>query len=148
MSEVPRGSLPRVGPGPSLASVWEGEPVTPADLTASRARLRAAVRERERPDGVTDDDLDRLLLVFEELGSNGLRHGVPPVRVSVSETGTGWLVEVCDGAVDSPPTPAVGRDAALGGLGLHLVARLSAANGWEIRGDHKYVWARIEISVA
>ena len=38
---------------------------------------------------------------------------------------------------------AIGRDAALGGMGLHLVARLSCAYGWAVDGDRKVVWALI-----
>src|SRR3954447_925276 len=36
-----------------------------------------------------------------------------------------------------PPTPAQGRDAAQGGLGLPLVAGIGAAHGWQITGDGK-----------
>src|SRR3954451_15862251 len=39
------------------------------------------------------------------------------------------------------PAPAVGRDPAKGGLGLHLVARLSVAHGWYVDGGAKHVWA-------
>jgi hypothetical protein len=37
----------------------------------------------------------------------------------------------------------VGRDAAQGGLGLYLVARLSAAHGWDVHGEHKVAWCRV-----
>ena len=58
-------------------------------------------------------------------------------------TGTdrGWLVEVSDARPDRPPTPAVDRDPALGGLGLHLIARLSSSHGWSVTGPRKLVWA-------
>ena len=36
--------------------------------------------------------------------------------------------------------PAVDRDPALGGMGLHLVAQLSTAYGWEGRPGRKHVW--------
>jgi signal transduction histidine kinase len=79
----------------------------------------------------------------EELASNGLRHGRPPVQVTVTAAGSGWLLEVRDTATGRPPAPAVDRDAALGGMGLHLVARLSRAHGWAVDGDGKIVWAHI-----
>jgi anti-sigma regulatory factor (Ser/Thr protein kinase) len=119
---------------------WEGAPATVAELTALRGRLHAALLD----DGRSADDAERLLLAFEELASNGLRHGRPPVRVTVETTGTGWLLDVSDSAVDRPPTPAVGRDAAEGGLGLYLVARLCDAHGWATDRDRKHVWARID----
>jgi hypothetical protein len=39
------------------------------------------------------------------------------------------------------PAPAVDRDPAHGGLGLHLVARLAVAHGWYVDDDRKHVWA-------
>lgn len=45
-----------------------------------------------------------------------------------------------------PGTPAVGRDAALGGLGLHLFAQLPAAHGWTAEdGGRKVVEARVDL---
>ena len=65
-------------------------------------------------------------------------------EVTVSTTGAGWLLEVLDAAGDTPPTPAVDRDAALGGLGLYLVARLSSAHGWApTHSGRKAVWALV-----
>jgi anti-sigma regulatory factor (Ser/Thr protein kinase) len=108
-------------------------------VTAARSKLRDEVAPT-----TPEDDLQRLLLSFEELASNGVRHGGAPVRVRVADTAAGWLIEVTDGAVDRPPTPAVGRDAAEGGLGLYLVARLAAAQGWTVRGPRKHVWALVD----
>ena len=34
--------------------------------------------------------------------------------------------------------------AALGGLGLYVVARVCGAHGWFVDGDRKTVWARID----
>jgi two-component sensor histidine kinase len=112
-----------------------------AEVTACRGRLRALAAAGTPRD---DDAVERLLLTVEELASNGVRHGGAPVTITVTATGTGWLVDVADGAVGRPPTPAIGRDAAEGGLGLHLVADLSSARGWTVRDGRKHVWARIE----
>ena len=125
-----------------MAAQWHGEPATPAELTGLRRQLRAALQNGSLPGG-DDDDAERLLLAFEELASNGLRHGAPPVRVVVTATISGWLLEVSDAAVDRPPSPAIGRDAARGGLGLYLVAQLCATHGWAVRGDRKHVWCCI-----
>src|SRR3954454_7497538 len=130
-------------PVTDLSVWWEGAPRAAADLTRLRREVQAVVGGR--PDQDDDaDGLDRLLLIFEELASNGLRHGRPPVRVLLATVPTGWLLDVSDAAADRPPTPPRGRDAAAGGMGLPLVARLAAAHGWTVHGDRKHVWALID----
>jgi signal transduction histidine kinase len=123
-------------------------PATLRDLTTSRLQLSAALHDGARPPATAEGAVQRLLLVFEELVSNALRHGRAPVEVSVTRIGHFWLLQVSDSAADVPPTPAVGRDAARGGLGLPLVAQLSGAHGWTVDGDRKVVWARIDLTRA
>jgi hypothetical protein len=130
---------PDVAPGAS----WRGTPHTAAELTALRAQLHAALRDGPLALGASADAVEAVLLAFEELASNGLRHGRPPVHVTVTAAGAGWLLEVSDAAADRPPTPAVGRDPVHGGLGLHLVARLCTAHGWIPRNGRKHVWAHV-----
>jgi Histidine kinase-like ATPase domain len=130
---------PDVAPGAS----WRGSPHTAAELTALRGQLHTALRDGPLATGADADAVEKVLLAFEELASNGLRHGRPPVHVTVTSTGAGWLLEVSDAADDRPPTPAVGRDAAHGGLGLYLVARLCPAHGWIPRHGRKHVWAHV-----
>jgi hypothetical protein len=131
-------------PGLPGVVLWDAVPSSPAELTAHRAQLRTLLVDGLAAEGRCADDLDRLLLAFEELGSNGLRHGEPPVRVTVTATSTGWVLDVTDDAGDAPPLPAVGRDAADGGLGLYLIARLASDHGWEPVAGRKHVWACIE----
>ncbi|MGY1693679.1 MULTISPECIES: ATP-binding protein [unclassified Geodermatophilus] len=122
---------------------WDVELRTPIDLTLGRNGLRRMVGtdwlRRRAP-----VDLDGLLLVYEELTSNGLRHGRSPVHVRTTATGRGWFVDVIDAAVEQPPVPAVDRDPADGGLGLHLVARLCRVRGWTVEDDGKHVWACVQ----
>jgi serine phosphatase RsbU (regulator of sigma subunit)/anti-sigma regulatory factor (Ser/Thr protein kinase) len=126
--------------GVSVLGRWE--PRTAADLTAYRLQLAEAASAVARP---AAEAAERLELVFEELVSNALRHGRGRVEVTVSASSSGWLLEVVDAAGSSPPAPAVDRDAALGGLGLYLVARLSSAHGWlPLDGGRKVVWAQVE----
>lgn len=127
--------------GHSAGEVWEWEIHRSAELTRARTDLRARLGARSLPDVAGTEDVDRLLLMFEELTSNGLRHGGAPIRVRVTATDDGWLVDVSDARPDTPPVPAVERDPAHGGLGLHLVARLSARYGWAVVGPRKHVWA-------
>ena len=116
---------------------------TPSELTLLRMGLRDQILSSHGPPAATEDDVDRLLLAFEELVSNGLRHGRAPIEVVLTTATDGWLLDVSDTATDRSPAPAVDRDPAKGGLGLHLVARLSAAHGWFPDSTCKHVWAFI-----
>jgi two-component sensor histidine kinase len=118
---------------------WHWELRSSGDLTTARMSLR----EELLGDGARthEDDVDLLLLAFEELASNGLRHGRPPVTATVSATPTGWLIDVSDADATRYPMPAVDRDPAYGGLGLHLVRGLSTTHGWSVRSGRKHVWA-------
>ena len=149
MSEALWATRPRPRLATAGTAGWRGEPTTLAELRAMRMQLRELCGRDGRPPAASDDDVDRLLLAFEELVSNALRHGRGPVRAAVTTTGSGWLLEVSDAAGESPPVPAVDRDAALGGLGLYLVAQLSGAHGWTVDDDgRKVVWARVDVEDA
>jgi anti-sigma regulatory factor (Ser/Thr protein kinase) len=132
--------LPDVGDDPAA---WSWEISRPAELTRARQDLHARIGAQHLPDDAEADDVDRLLLTFEELASNGLRHGGAPIRVRVTGTADGWLVDVSDARPGLPPVPARERDPAQGGLGLHLVARLAARYGWTVVGARKHVWAAL-----
>ena len=58
-----------------------------------------------------------------------------------------WLLVASDAAVESPPAPAIDRDAADGGLGLYLVARVCGAHGWTAQRSRKVVWVRIDYTL-
>ncbi len=117
-------------------------PSRAADVTAGRRQLSAMLTDGEQ---ATEAAVERCVLVFEELVSNAVRHGRPPVEVVVAATGDCWLLTVVDAAEHVPPVPDPGRDAALGGLGLALVARLSSSYGTEPLGDgSKVVWALVD----
>ena len=146
MSDPVRAQRPRPTPGPDATAVGRWEPTTPAELTAHRRQLSAALQDGTGTTGADEVAVEQLLLAFEELASNALRHGRGPIRVTVTAGRDAWLLEVTDAAADRPPTPAVGRDAAEGGLGLYLAARLSAAHGWDVHCDHKVAWCRVQYS--
>jgi len=124
-----------------MSELGTWQPANIAELTVGRRLLAALLADDVDVDG---NSLERLLLAFEELGSNALRHGRLPVRLRVTGNSDSWLLQVSDAAADVPPVPAFDRDASQGGLGLHLVARLSGAHGWTSRDGRKTAWACIE----
>jgi anti-sigma regulatory factor (Ser/Thr protein kinase) len=144
MTEPAWEQRPRPVTGPGARPLARWSPAGLADLTAHRHRLAAELHGAARPPDADEGAVERLLLVFEELVSNALRHGRPPVRAEVTAVGTSWLLDVSDAAADRPPSLAVGRDAAHGGLGLYLVARLCGAYGWVTENGRKHVWGRID----
>ena len=144
MTDVMWGNRPPPTPegGASLVGRWT--PGSAVELTGYRRRLAATLDSEQAAGTVARGAVERLLLVFEEVGSNALRHGRGPVEIRLTRTSTHWLLEVSDAAVEAGPEPAVGRDAALGALGLYMVARVCGAHGWDADGARKTVWARID----
>lgn len=137
-----RRARPDLGPDQSTVGVWH--PVSSAGLTADRRRLGTHLSTRFLPAGGDERAVECLLLAFEELVSNALRHGRGTITATLTATNTSWLLEVSDDASERPPVPAVDRDPARGGLGLHMVARIAGAHGWTVVGTRKVVWARID----
>ncbi len=125
--------------------LWCQELHSLQELSALRARLRASLTGSA---GVVDPEREhwseRLVLIADELTSNALRHGAPPVATALSRQADRWMVAVKDSSAQVPPTPAEGRDPGLGGFGLYLVADLSAAHGWSVQRGHKWVWAVVD----
>ncbi|MGY1806581.1 ATP-binding protein [Blastococcus sp. SYSU D00669] len=103
--------------------------------------LRSRLGDVGLPRDPDDPAAEQLVLAFDELASNALRHGGTPVVATVVAGSGGWLLDVSDRDPETMPSPAVDRDPAQGGLGLHLVARLSVAHGWYVDGSCKHVWA-------
>lgn len=120
---------------------WQCDLGSVAELPAARADLRGHLADLGLPADGEDPVADRLVLAFEELASNALRHGQRPVVATVVAGTGGWLLDVSDRDADTVPEPAVDRDPAEGGLGLYLVARLSVAHGWYVAQGCKHVWA-------
>jgi anti-sigma regulatory factor (Ser/Thr protein kinase) len=133
--------LPDVDNGARSIGRWRV--IRPSDVTSSRIRLRTSLERVCESARLDEEALERLLLGFEELASNGLRHGEAPVDIEVIVDSECCLLVVTDAASDRPPVPVADRDPALGGMGLHLVARLSRSYGWSATESCKQVWACI-----
>ena len=80
-------------------------------------------------------------LVTSELVANAVRHGWGGVRVTVSVTETGILVEVLDGSPE-PPVCRRGGEVPMGGYGIRIVEQL-ATWGWRRERVGKTVWALV-----
>jgi anti-sigma regulatory factor (Ser/Thr protein kinase) len=127
--------------------VWRWDLSTVAELPAARAGLRSRLGAVGFTDEEPDPSGERLVLAFDELASNALRHGQSPVVATVIAGSGGWLLDVSDRAPEAMPAPAVDRDPAHGGLGLYLVARLALAHGWYVDGGFKHVWACLPTTI-
>jgi anti-sigma regulatory factor (Ser/Thr protein kinase) len=123
--------------------VWRWELPTVHDASRVRMDLRARLAHPSLAARSTEDAREGLLLVFEELASNALRHGGGAVVAMITAIPTGWVVVLTDGAPDAPPRPEIDRDPAFGGMGLPMVAQLSIDFGWCSEPGRKRVWARL-----
>ncbi len=98
---------------------------------AAAATARGLVRDAVLADtpSASDDLLDAMLLVTSELVTNGLRHGEPPVSLTVDRKGHRLRLTVTDEG-SRIPRPRLASPEATGGRGLFLVSALSTA--WRI----------------
>ena len=107
--------------------------------TVRRTHPTADVRVGELPGALVRGDPDRLAQALENLLTNALRHGRPPVEVSVRREGDRVLVQVTDhGAGVAPQIRprlferfATGLTSGGTGLGLFIVRELARAHGGE-----------------
>jgi anti-sigma regulatory factor (Ser/Thr protein kinase) len=142
MAEEPADDAWPCAPVPSVpGDVWHWQLEAMHVVSRVRSDLRARIAHPSVSSASTEDARDGLLLVFEELASNALRHGGGRVRAAIRLTTEAYLIEVSDQAAAAPPAPAVDRDPSEGGLGLYLIAEMSTAHGWYVSNGHKYVWA-------
>ncbi len=130
-----------------LGDVWRWQLPSVHDASRVRMDLRARLAHPSLASSSTEDAREGLLLAFEELASNALRHGGGAVEAVIVATRQGWLLTLSDEAPDRPPVPAVDRDPALGGMGLPMVAQLSVHHGYAVAGDRKHVWAQLTSGV-
>ena len=143
-----------------LAASWQRDaPPPPADparlvlqlrslrgLSSVRRQVGEFLRTSLPPalgDGVVDDAVDSAVLVIDEMTSNALRHGRPPLDLHIGDEPGRWTVVVTDAAPDLVPVPAVNRPAGAGGYGLYVITDLTASHGVHYERDRKMVWATV-----
>ena len=86
---------------------------------------------------------ERLSLICGELAANGLRHGQPPVTVTLARGPQSWLLVVSDRAPGEVPHPRAPDLSGGRQLGLPLVRAASKSVGWYVEGATKHVWAEV-----
>jgi anti-sigma regulatory factor (Ser/Thr protein kinase) len=128
-------------PPPPAVDGWHWDLSSVAELPRVRAQLRRGLTEHSSDDPAAADLDEAVVLAFDEMASNALRHGGGGVQARVQRTPAAWLIEVRDSAPTAPPRPAVGRDPSQGGLGLYLIAEMADAHGWHLTEGQKSVWA-------
>jgi hypothetical protein len=141
--------VPRAGgPPPAVRAGQLGGPVSwhatypPVDSCASLARIEVAGALTRA--GVRGQALDDAMTVVTELVANAIVHAATPFTVIVDAGTTGVRVDVRDG---SPlPPHFLGPPGCWPGFGLHIVAALASAWGWQLSltGPGKGVWAQLE----
>lgn len=103
---------------------------------ARRATARAAALWR-----LDREMTETALLLVSELATNAIRHGTPPVRLSLRLDADRLRVEVTD---SSPALPQLGHPEAdeTGGRGLQIVQQLAARWGSQVSRSRlgKTVW--------
>ena len=114
-----------------------------ADLRSVRT-ARQAARSWLATQGVTDDMVERTILVVSELVTNAIRHADSGWVLAIERRPDGSVrIRVTDSGPGEPQIPsAIATDEATSGRGLALVAELSEAWGWHRSSDGgKVVWA-------
>ena len=128
-------------PPPPAVDGWHWELSHVSELPRVRTELRRGLAGHSNGDAAAIELDEAVVLAFDEMASNALRHGGGGVRARVQQTADAWLIEVRDSAPHRPPQPAVGRDPSLGGLGLYLIAEMANDHGWHLTDGQKSVWA-------
>ena len=105
------------------------EPLLRVDDVRDYIGLRHAVAERLAGLGGDPDALEDLHLAIDEMSSNAVRHGGPPVRLRLWASADRVVCTISDGGagMDDPFAgygPAHGDDLSRGGMGLWLARQL------------------------
>lgn len=85
---------------------------------------------------------DRAVLVLDELVTNAITHGAPPVRLSIRQNDARLVIQVSDGSLHLPRQSWPDHDYEHG-RGLRLVSALSDRWGDRSRPLGKLVWAEL-----
>ena len=110
---------------------------TPASVAVARAVIRDVLRT------AAPEQAESAAVCGSELVANAVRHGSPPIHLSVQFRADKVLVVVQDGN-RTPPLPRVAGSTDQGGRGTMIVERLADRWGVEFLPDGKQVWCRFD----
>ena len=123
-----------------MTSTW----VLPDDLTAAQVARRHVAAELERA-SVDDEIVEDTVLVASELAANAVRHGAPPVTLTLEQRGDRVRVSVRDRGSGTDPRVPAPSDTAGSGRGLAMIQQISVDHGWDRLEDGLIVWAELEL---
>lgn len=104
--------------------------------------IRQSVAAHLRRSGCPAASVGNLVLMANELLTNAIVHGLPPIRLSLAERREVVRLEVHDGG-PGRPTRDPGRATGVGGLGFEIVDHLATRWGVDERATGKAVWVEL-----
>ena len=133
----------------------DGRPVTPADVEPvhrediGMASLPGSVRAaraviRQALDAIDPERAERAVMCGTELVANAVRHGEPPIVLSVVRGPEDIVIAVADGSRE-PPRPRTAAHDDTTGRGTLIVDRLADRWGVDFLPGGKQVWCRITL---
>jgi len=118
--------------------------VLPDDLAAAQVARRHVAAELE-PLSVDDEVVDDAVLVASELAANAVRHGAPPVTLTLEQRGDRVRVAVRDSGTGPDPRVPEASETSGSGRGLAMIQQLSVDHGWDRDEGGLTVWAELEL---
>jgi anti-sigma regulatory factor (Ser/Thr protein kinase) len=123
-----------------MAPLHHGQELQVEPTLTAVAGARALIRHVLRSGGA--DSAERAAVCGSELVTNAVRHGQPPILLSVL-AGPGHVVVAVEDASRQPPLPRVAGAADTGGRGTLVVDRLADRWGVEFLPTGKRVWCLV-----
>jgi len=110
----------------------------PSSVRAARAVIRRAL------DALDPERAERAAVCGSELVANAVRHGEPPIVLSVVRGPEEIVIAVADGSRE-PPRPRTALDDEPTGRGTLIIDRLSDRWGVDFLPGGKQVWCRFTL---
>jgi anti-sigma regulatory factor (Ser/Thr protein kinase) len=110
----------------------------PSAVRGARTVIRRALESLE------PERAERAAVCGSELVANAVRHGMPPIVLTVVRGPEDIVIAVADGSRE-PPRPRTARDDEPTGRGTLIIDRLADRWGVDFLPGGKQVWCRIKL---